>query len=382
MEGAADKGQSYVLPDELDVVSRILNHVENKTTDLHNLVWKEPVEHYESAQRLERERVAFERLPLLVCPKGVLDKPGCFITQTMAGQDLLFVRTKEGPIVGFRNACRHRGARIAEEAGCEKAFVCRYHGWTYDLSGNLIHIPNQEIGFPGLKREEHGLVDVDVRELHGLIWVGLSPNTDWTTLSPLDKPLIALGLESRKRIKPWTRDVNANWKIVMETFLEGYHIRHLHKDSFYPLGYDNLVLNDYYGRHSRVIFPFNRIENLRELRPAERSARGNLTAVYQVFPSSLVALLTHHVNVLSFDSLSQTKTRISGYALYEEGIPLEKVDKDIGFLFQGLDEDFAAAESIQRAISSRANKDFSFGRFEGAITHFHSGIADALPSAT
>ena len=168
----------------------------------------------------------------------------------------------------------------------------------------------------------------------------------------------------------------------METFLEGYHIRHLHKDSFYPLGYDNLVLNDYYGRHSRVIFPFNRIENLRELRPAERSARGNLTAVYQVFPSSLVALLTHHVNVLSFDSLSQTKTRISGYALYEEGIPLEKVDKDIGFLFQGLDEDFAAAESIQRAISSRANKDFSFGRFEGAITHFHSGIADALSSAT
>ena len=80
---------------------------------------------------------------------------------------------------------------------------------------------------------------------------------------------------------------NTNWKLITETLLEGYHIRSLHKNTFYPYGLDNDNLVESYGLNSRVIFPFKRIEKLRNIDPGKRNISGMVTKVYHLFPMSV-----------------------------------------------------------------------------------------------
>ncbi len=78
------------------------------------------------------------------------------------------MRGNDGQVRAFRNACRHRGTQLTSGAGCEKAFVCPYHGWTYGLDGALRHVPH-EYGFLGLDKSERGLVPVECVEQNGIV---------------------------------------------------------------------------------------------------------------------------------------------------------------------------------------------------------------------
>ena len=124
----------------------------------------------------------------------------------------------------------------------------------------------------------------------------------------------------------------ANWKLLAETTMEGYHIRSLHKKSFFPYGLDNITLVENFGVHSRVIFPFKRIEKLRDIEPKDQRLDGMITSVYQLV-------------------------------------------KDAGF-----DEDREAACAIQGTLGTQANQHLTFGHFEKAIVHFHKNLAQHLSS--
>jgi phenylpropionate dioxygenase-like ring-hydroxylating dioxygenase large terminal subunit len=139
------------LADDATVVQRILDHIDKKTTDLGETVWREPVEHYRSAARFDAEREVLRRFPVGFCPSAALPAAGTYVAREAAGTPLLAVRGDDGRVRAFRNACRHRGTQLVSGAGCEKAFVCRYHGWTYALDGRLRHVPDEH-GFPGLDK--------------------------------------------------------------------------------------------------------------------------------------------------------------------------------------------------------------------------------------
>ena len=152
--GARNKGM-----DDQSAFRRILEHIENRTTDAGTEVWLEPVEHYRSPDRYAAELALLRRYPVAFCPSAALAETGAYIAREAAGTPLLAVRDADGTVKAFRNACRHRGMQVAEGSGCKKAFACRYHGWTYGLDGALKRIPHEE-GFPGLDKSEHGLVPV------------------------------------------------------------------------------------------------------------------------------------------------------------------------------------------------------------------------------
>src|SRR5205085_6324001 len=101
---------------------------------------------------------------------AALPESGSYVARDAAGTPIVAVRGADGRARAFRNACRHRGTPVAAGAGCEKAFVCRYHGWTYGLDGALRHVPH-EYGFPGLEKESRGLVPVRTVERRGLVFV-------------------------------------------------------------------------------------------------------------------------------------------------------------------------------------------------------------------
>jgi hypothetical protein len=167
-----------------------------------------------------------------------------------------------------------------------------------------------------------------------------------------------------------------NWKVFLESFLEGYHIKPAHKDTFFPFGFDNLTLAETFDRNARITFPFQRIASLKEIAPEEREVSGLLTYVYQLFPNVLIAVLTHHTAMIVLDPVAVDRTRVINYSLTNGVLDgeeaLEKARNDAEFVRgTGQAEDIALAKSIQASLHSGANEVFTFGQYEPLITHFH-----------
>jgi len=364
--------------DDRAVAERVLQHIRQHSTDVGEEIWREPVANYRSAARLTRELAVLRRTPTPFCPSAALPDAGSYVAREAAGTPLLVVRGEDRRVRAFRNACRHRGTELASGAGCAKAFVCPYHGWTYRLDGRLQHIPHAA-GFPGVDPKEHGLTAVAAEEQHGLVFVTQATAADepapWASLPELIAP-------DQQLLNSGAAELEVNWKIYLEGFLEGYHIRSTHPQSFYPYGYDNLTLVEHSGRHSRVTFPFRRIEKLADVPPAERRVDGLLTYVYHLFPNALVTVLSHHTNLVVLEPLSLTRTRLVTYALTNRGggaQSAETAKRDAAFVNNtGAAEDLAIVLAIQRSLGSGANEVFTFGAFEAAIAHFHGNLHRAL----
>jgi nitrite reductase/ring-hydroxylating ferredoxin subunit len=263
-----------ILMDDQRVAQRILDHIERGTTDLGREVWREPVENYRSQARLAAEiELVFRRSPTPFCPSAALPDAGSYVARDAAGTPLLAVRAQDGPVRAFRNACRHRGAQLATGAGCARGFVCPYHGWSYALDGRLLGVPH-EYGFPDLDKECHGLAPVSAAERFGLVLV--TQDEPCLSNESLDQ-LPDLIAPEQQLLATRESEVAANWKLLLEGFLEGYHIRATHRESFYMYGFDNLNLVECFGRNSRVTFPFRRIAKLADVPAEDRRVEGLLT---------------------------------------------------------------------------------------------------------
>jgi len=361
-----------------EITERVLSHIANRSTDVGDELWREPVENYRSQQRFEAEMErVLRRSYAAFCPSAALPGPGSFIAREAAGLPIVAVRGQDGVVRAFQNVCRHRGMRIVSDSGCANAFVCPYHGWTYELNGRLRHIPHAE-GFPGIDKQQHGLAQLHAVERQGLVFVSQAP-----TATELDFPGLPELVSQEQRLYATSERVTeANWKIVLEGFLEGYHIRATHPETFFPYGFDNLNVIEHFGPHSRVTYPFRRIQKLAAVPPSERRVMGFVTFVYHIFPNALITMLSNHTNLLVLEPLSVDRTNVVAYSLTNwTGDPaqaLEAATKDSNFIEIGASEDRAMVSAIQRGVRSDANESFIFGRYESAIVHFHQTLGAAL----
>lgn len=169
--------------------------------------------------------------------------------------------------------------------------MCPYHGWVYGLDGALRRVPD-EVGFPGLDKSSSGLVPVRAEERGGLVFV--------TQDEPEVGPGVPLGwlpdllAADQELLTSADFEVDVNWKVLLEGFIEGYHLKATHRDTFLPFGYDNTNVVETYGSNSRVTFPFRRIEALRDEPPELRQLDGMVTLVHHLFPNTIVAQLSRH----------------------------------------------------------------------------------------
>ncbi len=236
--------------DDVEIVRRILAHIDAGTTDEGD-AWREPVANYLDPLRFTDELETLRAFPSVYLPSAAIPNAGDHAERVTFGVPLFAVRGRDGTARVFRNACRHRGLALVEGAGCAHALTCRYHGWTYRLDGTLSHVPHAE-AFPDLDMASRGLVEVDNREVDGLIVIGAlqsqGPDADAATAALSD------GSPWRDKLLPAERLVHVdstvrpmNWKILVEQFLEGYHIRSTHKDTFYPIQYDDLNVVERFG---------------------------------------------------------------------------------------------------------------------------------------
>ena len=364
--------------DDPSVVQRVLDHIDNRTTDLSEANWREPVENYRSPDRLAAELRMMRSYPTPFCPSAALPEAGSYVARDAAGTPLVAVRDTNGKVNVFRNACRHRGAQVASGSGCAKVLVCPYHAWAYGLDGQLRHVPYQH-GFPDLDKSARGLAPVHAVERHGIVFVTQEPSAfDASVLDELPDLI-----PSEEWIYSIVEDeVMANWKLIAEGFLEGYHIRPTHRETFLPHGFDNLTVIETAGRNRRVTFPFKAIEKMRAVPGAQRTADRVLTYAYHLFPNVMLVTFPDLIALIALEPIAPDRTRAFTYSMGARGARnaetpnAAKLAKE--FLDAGIAEDRAIHCAQQKNLASGANEFFEFGRFEGALSHFHRTLDAAL----
>src|SRR5262245_19280622 len=259
-------------PEELAVGRRLLRHIDGRTTDLAEAMFRNQVTAHSCRERakLERERL-FRDQPIFMGLATRLAGPGSYLAEDVAGMPVLMTRDATGMVHAFANICRHRGAPVAQGCGSARAFVCPYHGWTYDLAGKLLGTTDK-VGFAGIDLGSHGLVRLPAGERHGLLFVRPKPLQSGETaaididtdLGALATDLAALRLQTYPLFSVDRVGPRINWKFAIDTFLEGYHIAHLHRKTIAPYFIGNCGTFDGAGLHGRMCVARTSIDAVRD----------------------------------------------------------------------------------------------------------------------
>jgi phenylpropionate dioxygenase-like ring-hydroxylating dioxygenase large terminal subunit len=377
---------------QLDLLHRLLNHVENRTTALADAPWHNDVRVYSDPAHLAHEQqVLFRQYPLFMGFASERAKAGAFRTDEYAGVPILIVRGRDGALRAFLNVCRHRGAQVAQGRGEARVFSCPYHAWTYDLSGKLMGIPDERC-FPGVRAERTSLTALPLCEKHGLVWVIPTPAADGATAFEIDPWLAGLGPElASYGFASWSfydRRVvpeSMNWKILVDTFHEGYHIGFLHRDSLRPILHGNVADFEAFGPNHRLTFPRTKLERLRNEPEETWDLMWNTTLIYALFPNTLLILQGDHVEVTRiFSRENRVDRAVMDLALYVPRAPVtdeERThwDKNMQLTLDVVTgEDFPAGRSMQIGFASGAQTHTVFGRNEPAMIHYHQSLRAAL----
>jgi nitrite reductase/ring-hydroxylating ferredoxin subunit len=377
--------------EELAVGRRLLNHIDGRTTDLAAALFRNRVAAYSCRERaaLEREKLFRER-PIFMGLATRLPKPGDYLAEDVAGMPVLMARGSDGEVRAFANICRHRGAPVAQGCGNARAFACPYHGWSYDLVGKLLGTTDK-VGFAGIDRASHGLVRLPSAERHGMLLVrpkpvqeGESPRLDVDAdLGAVAEDFAALKLEtfpifSVDRVTP-----RINWKFAIDTFLEGYHIPHLHRKTIAPYFVGNCGAFDGAGLNGRLSVPKTSIEQVRSVPEGERRYRPHVVTIYQLFPNALLIWQLDHVEIWRAfpdrDDPSRCEVEMTIYKPAETDKPDAYWEKNRDIAIRTvMEEDFPLGERMQIGFESGAVEEVVYGRNEPLLVHFHSSIRKAL----
>lgn len=317
-----------------------------------------------------------------------LPHAGDYFTCDLAGVPVLVVRSENGGVRAFVNACRHRGSRVASGRGTAKrVFNCPYHAWTYDIDGRLLGQPLAQDAFKSVDRDCFGLKALPAAEACGVILVGASQAVSAidvrSELGGLGDEFAAHEFESLALVGERESVWEMNWKQPYETFLEAYHIFALHRDTLAKEILSTPMLTDTFGPHGRGVLMGRQAPKLLERDESEWTFRGNANLVYWLFPNSVLSLpMTGHAELWQFFPRAAGRTRVT-LRFYA---PPPANEKQSAFWQRMLDftmnvvttEDFAQQEQIFGNLSSGELDEIVFGRNEPALIHYHESLDNAL----
>ncbi|OUS27561.1 hypothetical protein A9Q99_14035 [Gammaproteobacteria bacterium 45_16_T64] len=344
------------------------------------------VSHYADADRLEKEwNYLFKTQPILLTHSSRLRNKGDFVSMDIGDLPIILNKDRHGKIRCFVNSCRHRGARLTDKpCGNAKAFKCPYHGWAYMDTGDLQFIPKETDAFPTLDKLALGLRNLRIEEVAGFIW--LVPhnieNSIRSELSGIDNELEHFGLEEHViRVSDIQRP-RCNWKLVIDAFSEGYHLKNLHKDSVEPFFLDDGVIFERKGKHSRSIGARKEILHANTTPEQEWDFRGWTTPFYTLFPNTVLVFHPDWISRITVfpDGTDNCVVYHDMLVTKEANLEDSYCDKTFALINQQVfaKEDIAVCESIQSTVRSGADEHWVTGGLETPVTWFHQEIERAL----
>ena len=374
---------------QVKVIREIFDLIDRGATAMAPDVYRHPVRDYTCPEQNAAERQKlFRDHPLVLCAAADLKAPGDFLTDDYTGVPILAVRGRDGRARAFVNACRHRGTRLADGRGnVRRAFICQFHGWTYGLDGGVTGIPYDD-GFEGVDRSCLGLTELPVAEKYGLVWVRPSGG------APIDPDAILAGAEAElaplnlQGFHPYGREVRtkpANWKLLMDTFMETYHFPVLHKETVNAVFLPNCATYDGFGPNCRLMGIRRSIAELREVPEADWQLIPHATIVWILFPNTVVVMQVGHLEIWRLfpgpDPVNETVFQVDLYTPdpVTSAKGRELYDYNLNYLLEVTEgEDFVVSVQAHQAFRSGAVDDIIFGRNEPALHHFHRHINQAV----
>jgi len=348
-----------------------------------------PVRVYTDPDVLKRElATAFRDYPLVVGVAAQVREPGSYLLSVWNKIPFVVVRDKEGTLRAFLNVCRHRGARLVSGKEKElKTFACPFHGWVYGLDGALKGV-TKPYNFPDMDCAAYNLQALPVAEHLGLIWIHPTPGAS------MDPPAY-LGAQMSSEIEHFKLDglvlhrrsestLNANWKLLLKTYLERYHVPVLHKNTIGPVFEKGVIAHFEYGPHIRIAAARTQLMDALKVDPASWRILDYASVFYTLFPNTF---LINHANIVSLNSFypeAPDRTiwthdmlyRAADYAGEEGQAALAQRFANIDAVFRH--EDFGIVEGVQAGLRSGANEYHTLGLEEGLLAIFQENIDRVL----
>ena len=321
----------------------------------------------------ERDRI-FSRNWLIVGLAEQVSKPGQFLTAEIAGMPLLVVRDQAGVLRAFFNVCRHRAALVmTEPCGHTTRLRCRYHGWTYDLAGQLRGTPEFD-GVEDFHRDQNGLQELTVATWGP--WVAVHAGQPKISFAEWLDPLPARaesGMASLVFVNRREYTLQCNWKVYVDNYLDGgYHVNSIHPALAGMLDYTQYRIETF-GRSSVQTSP---------LTTDGGSVRRGQAQYWYVFPNFMMNLYDGLMDTNTVLPLGPDRCRvIFDFYFATSGPPADPTfrEQSLAVADRIQLEDLAICEDVQRGLASGAYKPGRYSvRREIAGHHFHCLLGQCL----
>ncbi len=309
--------------------------------------------------------------------------PGNFVAVDVVGIPIVVTRNLEGELRAFFNVCRHRAGRVAKGAGNRKTLQCAYHGWLYDLDGKLKTTPEFE-GVENFDKLDFGLVPMRVENWGPFVFVNMDKNAPWLRewLGHIPEETEQFDFSKMRRVERRDYYVNANWKVYVDNYLEGYHVPIAHPGLYRELDYEKYRVDTfrYYSSQYAPIRP------VRGEDPAGRhytALEGDDKAYYYwIFPNFMLNIYLGMLQINIIVPLSYDRTlTIFEWFFSDPGTPetWNNLQDSMAFSEEIQNEDIEICEDVWRNLQTGV---YDRGRYcvkrENGVHHFHGLLNEFL----
>ena len=191
----------------------------------------------------------------LACRLEEIPRVGDYVTYDIVDDSILVVRNSETTIKAYHNVCSHRGRRLAQGCGHARQFVCRFHGWRYDLDGENVEVVDRGDWGGCLEDADIRLKEVKVDTWGGFVFINMDPGCESLAefIRPVDDYCSKFEFEKLRFRWYKTAIMPANWKTILGFFSEFYHVQQTHHQLLpFTNDYSN---SDGFGRHGAMWYP-------------------------------------------------------------------------------------------------------------------------------
>lgn len=316
----------------------------------------------------------FARQWQYLCHEDQIPEAGDMYTTEIAHNPVLVFRTARGEIRSFFNVCKHRGGPLAIKKGTSTVLQCQYHGWTYRDDGSLRGIPDWNL-VELFDEKDFGLDPFEIAVWNGLIFGRVSKEKLELEdlLDGIQERIAPLDPATLPHHSDEVYEIECNWKVYVDNFLEGYHIPIVHPELANLLDYRN-YRTETHTHYSLQHSPLQGDSNLYKKEDGE-------ACYYFVFPNMMLNILPDRIQVNLVTPLSPTRCKVLFSYFYGE-VDARVIREDIAASHEIQMEDIEICEAVQRGLGSKA---YHQGRFsvkrETGVHHFQSLLKSYLKEA-
>jgi phenylpropionate dioxygenase-like ring-hydroxylating dioxygenase large terminal subunit len=322
---------------------------------------------------LERRRI-FERSWQYAGHLAQVERSGDYVACAAGHVPVVVVRDESGDLAAFLNVCRHRGSEVVRGSGNRKTLQCSYHAWTYGLDGSLRSAPRSERE-PGFDPEGLSLLPVRVETLGPLIFV--NPDRDAPPLADvaagIHESLASGGIEIDSLVfdRRIEFGLEANWKVVIENYLECYHCPTAHPNFSRAVDVNP----------DRYLLETARWSSSQYGRGRDGQGPIEVSQFHFLWPNTRINVFPGPPNLSIGPALPLGPERTGGFFDYffAENVSQDEIEELVAFDGQVGAEDRALVESVQRGMrSGLLDHGTLLPVSEQLIAHFQGLVTDAL----